>query len=92
VALQCRSGLTEVKSVRINKQIEEDLDPDPGSSGVDRKQLFAEVGAGALIAAGVFIGKLLFDRGAPAAPQPIVINNPNRGHSRMGYRHRKRKK
>jgi len=67
-------------------------DPDsPGQSQVKEQALFAEIGAGALIAAGVFIGKLLFDRGAPAAPQPIVINNPrDRGHSRMGYRHRKK--
>lgn len=67
-------------------------DPDsPGQTGVKEQALFAEIGAGALVGIGVFIGKLLFDRGAPAAPQPIVIDNTrDRGHSRLGYRHRKK--
>jgi hypothetical protein len=73
-------------------QEEKKQDPDsPGQAGIKEQALFAEIGAGALVGIGVFIGKLLFDRGAPAAPQPIVINNTrDRGHSRLGYRHRKK--
>jgi hypothetical protein len=78
------AGKTEVKQLGTGNK-------DPDSPGqLEERPLFAEIGAGALVGIGVFIGKLLFDRGAPAAPQPIVIHNPSRGHSRLGYRHRKK--
>ena len=59
----------------------------------NNKGLLAEIGVGALIGLGVFIGKLLFDNKANS----IVINTENRrdesdirNHNRHGYQIRKR--
>ncbi len=61
-------------------------------TGQANKGIFAEIGVGALIGLGVYIGKLLFDK-----PQNQVViqtsdTSSRRNHNRHGYGIRKRKK